>query len=67
MELLIVEDNLKLLEAITGALEAGNFLCETAAGREKAHEKLFLYNYNILDGTEPEVEKPIERADKTNP
>lgn len=48
MKLLIVEDNLKLLEAITETLSGADFLCETAESFSRAHEKLFLYQYDIL-------------------
>ena len=48
MKLLIVEDNLKLLDAITETLSGAGFLCETAESFSRAHEKLFLYRYDIL-------------------
>jgi DNA-binding response OmpR family regulator len=48
MKLLIVEDNLKLLEAITETLKSEKFRCETAAGFATAHEKIFLYRYDVL-------------------
>lgn len=48
MKLLIVEDNQKLLEAIAGSLRAEHFVCETADDFHKAHEKVFVYNYDIL-------------------
>ena len=48
MKLLIVEDNLKLLEAIKETLESEKFLCEAAANYETAHEKIFLYTYDAL-------------------
>ncbi len=48
MKLLIVEDNLKLLEAITETLKSEKFLCETAIDFGTAHEKIFLYRYDVL-------------------
>lgn len=48
MKLLIVEDNLKLLDAITETLVSGGFFCETSTNYPEAHEKIFLYNYDIL-------------------
>jgi len=48
MKLLIIEDNLKLLEAISEALSTEKFLCETADRFDEAHEKIFLYNYDVL-------------------
>jgi DNA-binding response OmpR family regulator len=48
MKLLIVEDNLKLLDAISETLVAEKFLCETSANYPDAHEKIFLYRYDIL-------------------
>lgn len=48
MKLLIVEDNLKLLDALNETLVAEKFLCETSASYPEAHEKIFLYRYDIL-------------------
>ena len=48
MKLLIVEDNLKLLDAITETLVAERFLCETSANYSDAHEKIIMYNYDIM-------------------
>ncbi len=48
MKLLIVEDNLKLLEAITETLAGEKFLCETSANYPDAHEKIVMYGYDIL-------------------
>ncbi len=48
MKLLIVEDNLKLLDAISETLIGGKFLCETSANYPDAHEKIHLYEYAIL-------------------
>lgn len=48
MKILVVEDNLKLLEAIAEAMSAEKFLCITTDRFDDAHEKLFLYTYDIL-------------------
>ncbi|QGY42765.1 response regulator [Maribellus comscasis] len=48
MKLLIVEDNAKLLEAISETLESESFLCETSLNFQNAHEKIFLYNYDVF-------------------
>lgn len=48
MKLLIVEDNKTLLESINEALEAENFICETAIDFDTAEEKVHLYNYDIV-------------------
>ncbi|MBW8324405.1 MAG: response regulator transcription factor [Prolixibacteraceae bacterium] len=48
MKLLIIEDNLKLLDAITETLVDEKFLCEISANYPDAHEKIFLYRYDIM-------------------
>ena len=48
MKLLIIEDNQTLLESITESLIAENFLCETAQDFFAAHEKVHMYNYEII-------------------
>lgn len=48
MKLLLVEDNHKLLEAIIESLAAENFLCETADNFPVAHEKIGMYDYDLL-------------------
>ncbi|MEL7589057.1 MAG: response regulator transcription factor [Prolixibacteraceae bacterium] len=48
MKILIVEDNLKLLDAIHEILVAEKFLCETSVDYPGAHEKIYLYSYDIL-------------------
>lgn len=48
MKLLLVEDNLKLLDAITETLISVGFLCETSSDYPEAHEKIFVYDYDIL-------------------
>ncbi len=48
MKILIVEDNLKLLEATAEALSSEKFLCITTDRFDDAYEKIFLYEYDIL-------------------
>lgn len=48
MKLLIIEDNLNLLESISESLTTEKFLCETAADFLTAHEKVNMYNYDLV-------------------
>jgi DNA-binding response OmpR family regulator len=48
MKILIIEDNLNLLETISSSLSEEKFLCETAPDFNSAHEKIFLYEYDIV-------------------
>jgi DNA-binding response OmpR family regulator len=48
MKLLIVEDNLKLLDAITETLVEEKFLCETSGNYLDAEGKIYLYRYDIM-------------------
>jgi len=48
MKLLIIEDNLELLKAISESLTAEQFLCETAEDFFAAIEKVNMYNYDIV-------------------
>ena len=48
MKILIIEDNLFLLEAILSALLEEKFLCETAVDFSTAHEKVSMYEYDIV-------------------
>ena len=68
MKLLVIEDNTKLLVSIKEILAAENFVCETAETFESAHEKIFLYNYDIIiadinlpDGSGLELIKEIKK------
>ncbi len=68
MKILIVEDNLKLLEAITEALEGESFVCETSKDFTTADEKVYLYKYDILivdinlpDGTGLDLIKEVKK------
>ncbi len=48
MKVLVIEDNPKLLEAIAETLVSEKYVCETALSYPEAHEKIFLYRYDIL-------------------
>lgn len=48
MKLLIIEDNELLLEFISELLGSENFLCEKASDFFTAHEKISMYNYDIV-------------------
>jgi len=48
MKILIVEDNVKLLETISEALNGEQFLCIASDSFHDAHQKLFLHTYDTL-------------------
>lgn len=48
MKLLVVEDNMDLLEAVHETMLSEKYLCEIAANYPDAHEKIFLYAYDIF-------------------
>ena len=48
MKLLVVEDNIRLLEAIAETLETAKYVCEKADDFSTASEKIALYNYDIV-------------------
>lgn len=48
MKILIIEDNRQLLDALTKALSAEKFLCETAYDFPSASEKAYIYTYDVL-------------------
>ncbi|MCO6499869.1 MAG: response regulator transcription factor [Vicingus serpentipes] len=48
MKILIVEDHLKLLSAISETLSEAGFLCEQASDFREAEEKVFMYEYDLL-------------------
>ena len=48
MKILVIEDNLALLSSIAQTLEGENFLCELAESYAEAHEKIHLYEYDLL-------------------
>src|SRR5690606_5932654 len=71
MKLLIVEDNIKLLDAITDTLQAEKFKCERAAGYLDAQEKLFVYDYdialidiNLPDGSGLELIRELKKQNR---
>lgn len=71
MKLLIVEDNIKLLDAITDTLQAEKFNCERAAGYLDAQEKLFVYDYdialidiNLPDGSGLELIRELKKQNR---
>lgn len=72
MKLLIVEDNLKLLDAISETLIAEKMICERAAGYRDALEKVFLYDYdialidiNLPDGSGLELIRELKKHSST--
>jgi DNA-binding response OmpR family regulator len=48
VKLLIIEDNTQLLNAIAETLSKEKFVCETVSSYAAAHEKIHLYQYDIL-------------------
>lgn len=56
MKILIIEDEIELLIAISNFLTKENFICELADNFRKADEKLFIYEYDVvlLDITLPD-------------
>lgn len=48
MKILIIEDTEKLLQVIVKELNNEHFLCETANNYEIGHEKIMLYEYDVL-------------------
>ena len=72
MKLLIVEDNLKLLDAISDTLRSEHFVCETATRFEEAYGKLFVYSYdialidiNLPDGSGLELIRELKKRSTT--
>jgi DNA-binding response OmpR family regulator len=73
MKILIVEDNIKLLEAIEDALSSEKFRCETTISFTGAYEKVLLYKYDIIivdinlpDGSGLDLIKEIKKNDITS-
>ena len=71
MKILVIEDNIELLDSISGALVQENYLCEVAGSFLKAEEKVHLYDYDILivdinlpDGSGLDI---IQEIKKINP
>ncbi|MFZ2898925.1 MAG: response regulator transcription factor [Saprospiraceae bacterium] len=48
MKILIIEDNRPLIDAITKALSAEQFLCETALDFPSASEKAYIFTYDVV-------------------
>ncbi|MGD0342277.1 MAG: response regulator transcription factor [Bacteroidales bacterium] len=48
MKILIIEDEMDLVEAITGYLTSEGMLCEAASTYFKAEDSLLTYNYDII-------------------
>ncbi|MDX9845687.1 MAG: response regulator transcription factor [Tenuifilaceae bacterium] len=48
MKILVIEDNLDLLSSISLTLMGESFLCEMVENYTKAHEKIHLYEYDLL-------------------
>lgn len=68
MKLLIIEDNTKLSKAVTETLENEKYVCETVENFKTAHEKIFLYRYdmmvvdiNLPDGSGLELIREIKK------
>jgi len=68
MKILIIEDEIELLIAISNYLVRENYICELAESFKKADEKLSIYEYDIIlldislpDGNGLELLKTIKR------
>jgi DNA-binding response OmpR family regulator len=48
MKILIIEDEVELLVAISNFLTKENYLCELAENYSKADEKIAIFEYDIL-------------------
>ena len=48
MKVLIIEDEIELLIAVSNFLTKENFVCELAENFRNADEKLFIYDYDII-------------------
>ena len=48
MKILIIEDELELLVMLNNYLTKENYVCELAENFQKASEKLFIYEYDII-------------------
>ncbi len=68
MKILIIEDEIELLISISNYLTKENYICELAESFQKADEKLFIYDYDIIllditlpDGNGLELLKTIKK------
>jgi DNA-binding response OmpR family regulator len=68
MKILIIEDEIELLIAISNYLTKENYICELAENFSKAHEKTSIYEYDIIllditlpDGNGLELLKTIKK------
>jgi DNA-binding response OmpR family regulator len=70
VKLLIIEDNTQLLNAIAETLSKEKFVCETVSSYTAAHEKIYLYQYDILivdinlpDGSGLQIIREIKKVE----
>lgn len=70
MKVLIVEDEFDLMKGMDEYLKTEGFIVETASNYSKAHEKVFLYDYdcivldiNLPDGTGLSLLEELKKAD----
>jgi len=71
MKILVIEDEIELLVAISNFLTRENFLCELAESYSKADDKLAIYEYDIIllditlpDGNGLDLLKSIKKHQK---
>lgn len=70
--MLIVEDNIRLLESISGALKAEQYLCEGTTSFLEAYDKICIYDYdiavidiNLPDGSGLELIRELKKRGKS--
>ncbi len=71
MKILVIEDEIELLVAISNFLTRENFICELAESYSKADDKLAIYDYDIIllditlpDGNGLDLLKSIKKHQK---
>ncbi len=71
MKILVIEDEIELLVAISNFLTRENFICELAESYSKADDKLAIYDYDIIllditlpDGNGLDLMKSIKKHQK---
>lgn len=71
MKILVIEDEIELLVAISNFLTRENFICELAESYSKADDKLAIYDYDIIllditlpDGNGLDIMKSIKKHQK---